>query len=432
MQRNNVLSPVVEEYISINKSGVENLLSATRNEFNVFNGPQNASVVKTAVIKQVETDGTLPKSSFSVNPDSYYKTQVSFGYNSSLDLTVQNKVNDIKQTFLWNYHHIYPVTQVNNADTNTIAYTSFEADDKGNFNYSGAPSGNSSDSAVTGKFRYSLAGGNITRAQLDANLSYIVSYWSLNGPQSVSGSSSATPGRVFGNWTYYEHLVNQPASGTITISGTGMIDELRLYPSHAKMVTYTYNPLIGITSQCDADNHITYYYYDEVSRLTLIRDQDKNIIKKIRYNRYDHPESNGNLIFYNSQQSQAFTRNNCAANYAGSSVTYTVNYGSYTSSASQTQADSLASADILANGQNYANTNGTCTIICNSTTCTGVDKKCVYGTCETGSKIYTASTLDRGTGLWTCTYHYQFSDCSITSDYTETSASSCTIGTPCR
>lgn len=42
-------------------------------------------------------------------------------------------------------------------------------------------------------------------------------------------------------------------------------------------------------------------------------------------------------------------------------VTYTVPAGKYTSTVSQAQADSLATADMLTNGQAYANTNGVCT-----------------------------------------------------------------------
>jgi YD repeat-containing protein len=49
------------------------------------------------------------------------------------------------------------------------------------------------------------------------------------------------------------------------------------------MITYTYEPLIGITSQSDINNRITTYEYDGLGRLSLIRDQDGNIIKKYQY-----------------------------------------------------------------------------------------------------------------------------------------------------
>lgn len=65
--------------------------------------------------------------------------------------------------------------------------------------------------------------------------------------------------------------------------------------------------------------------------------------------------------WYNAAQSATFTRNNCVAGYSGGSVTYTVNAGTYSSTISQADADQQATNDINANGQNYANTNGSCT-----------------------------------------------------------------------
>ncbi|WP_188938395.1 hypothetical protein, partial [Puia dinghuensis] len=65
------------------------------------------------------------------------------------------------------------------------------------------------------------------------------------------------------------------------------IDELRLYPTTAHMMTYTYSPLIGLTSECSPNNTITYYNYDGLNRLKFIRDMDGNILKTFEYN-YNH------------------------------------------------------------------------------------------------------------------------------------------------
>src|SRR6185437_7032164 len=54
-------------------------------------------------------------------------------------------------------------------------------------------------------------------------------------------------------------------------------------PATAQMTTYSYDPLIGITSQTDAGNRISYYEYDGLSRLKRIRDQDYNILKSFDY-----------------------------------------------------------------------------------------------------------------------------------------------------
>lgn len=66
-------------------------------------------------------------------------------------------------------------------------------------------------------------------------------------------------------------------------------------------------------------------------------------------------------IFYNTARSQDFTKQGCAVGETPSVVTYTVPANTYSSVISQAAADALAQADILANGQAYANLNGTCT-----------------------------------------------------------------------
>ena len=51
----------------------------------------------------------------------------------------------------------------------------------------------------------------------------------------------------------------------------------------ALVTTYTYKPLVGMTSNCDINNRISYYEYDGLGRLKVIKDQDGNVIKTIDY-----------------------------------------------------------------------------------------------------------------------------------------------------
>ena len=51
----------------------------------------------------------------------------------------------------------------------------------------------------------------------------------------------------------------------------------------AFVTTYTYAPLIGITSETDHNGKTIYYQYDSLNRLKLIRDKDNNIIKIFEY-----------------------------------------------------------------------------------------------------------------------------------------------------
>ena len=191
---------------------------------------------------------------------------------------------------IWDYTSLFPVAEVTNARQSDIAATSFEAEGSGNWIISSPV--RDATAAVTGKQSYNLSNGDITRAFLAPGGVYIVSYWSQTGSKTIAGgvvSVSTKAGRKSGSWTYYEHVVTlstvvNSGNGTvITISGNGLIDELRLYIPTAQMTTYTYDPLIGMTSKCDPNNGIVYYEYDALKRLALIRDQDGNIIKKIDY-----------------------------------------------------------------------------------------------------------------------------------------------------
>lgn len=190
---------------------------------------------------------------------------------------LQIKLRNKTQSLVWD--HDYLLATAVNAPVSEIAATSFESTAKGNWTYSGSTS--TDNTAPTGSKTYNLSGGTITKTQLDPNKQYIISYWSKNGQQNAGGT--VTTGLSLNGWTYFEHLVT-PASGNVEVSGSGVIDELRLYPKGALMSTYTYLPLTGMQTQCDANNRISYYEYDGFGRLVLIKDQDKNVLKKICYN----------------------------------------------------------------------------------------------------------------------------------------------------
>ncbi len=172
--------------------------------------------------------------------------------------------------------------QAVNAPLSDIAATSFESyGETGGFDFSGFVFSIPDTTAPTGK-AVGNTGTGISKTGLTPGKTFIVSYWSKSGVLSVNGSS-AVSGRSVNGWTYYEHKVTNPATGTITITGGTTIDELRLYPSDALMTTYTYEPLTGLSTQCDATNKINYYQYDDLKRLKLIKDQDGNTVKAFEY-----------------------------------------------------------------------------------------------------------------------------------------------------
>ena len=211
--------------------------------------------------------------------DSRYMDETIYNFSNGNPVQVLPRSGDTI-AYIWDYLNTEPIAKATNSSQSNIAYTSFEADGKGNWAFSGTPV--SDASSPTGSKCYGLSSGSISKTGLSSSATYVVSYWSKTGSSyTVTGSSSVKQGKTINGWTYFEHTAM--GNSTITVSGSGSIDELRLYPSTSLMTTYTYTPLLGMTSQCDADNRITYYFYDGLGRLKWIKDQDLNIIKTIQY-----------------------------------------------------------------------------------------------------------------------------------------------------
>lgn len=61
------------------------------------------------------------------------------------------------------------------------------------------------------------------------------------------------------------------------------LDQLRSYPN-TQVTTYTYDPLIGVTSMTDPRGQTIYYNYDSFNRLKNIKDSSGNIIEAYDYN----------------------------------------------------------------------------------------------------------------------------------------------------
>jgi hypothetical protein len=273
----------------------------------------------------------LPEQVYTKNGSNAYESRLHFyGYDNKANVISVSKENDIKSAYIWGYNQTYPIAQVAGAEVKDIFHTSFE-DSEGN-----SIDGESKTGKKSRKGGYSKALTGLT------NGSYFLSYWQKNT----------------NIWALQKNVIIV-SGNAYTISLSGQVDEVRFYPTTAQMITYTYDPLIGATSQCDANNRITYYEYDASNRVTLIRDQDKNIVKRFCYNYWGQAEDCN--YYYNVAKNGNFTRSNCGNGYTGSTVTYTVPAAKYSSTASQTAADQLAQNDVTANGQAYADSVGTCT-----------------------------------------------------------------------
>ncbi|MEJ0106575.1 MAG: DUF5977 domain-containing protein [Bacteroidota bacterium] len=197
--------------------------------------------------------------------------------------------------------------------------------------------------------------GNILELQKanDVKKTYI---WGYNKTYPVAEVAGVSYSSLIG--VLNQAVLDNPADDAAMRSE---LNKIRINFPSALATTFTYKRLVGMTSQTDVNNRTTYNEYDAFGRLSLIRDKDNNILKKICYNYAGQPEDCGIPSAWNNiQKSGAFTKNNCGSGYVGTSVTYTVAELAYNSTVSQAAADQLAQNDVDANGQNYANTTGTC------------------------------------------------------------------------
>ncbi len=176
-------------------------------------------------------------------------------YDNIGNIKDYEKENDVAVSYIWGYNKSLPIAQIKNATSSQVFYSGFE-EDLSNF----------SNEARTGRKSHS---GEYSIV-LPASGSFILSYWKKSGSNA---------------WGYYEQ---SNVSSNVTIGeSNSLIDDVRIYPKGAQMTSYTYDPGIGLTSSTDPNSVSSFYFYDSLGRLTYIKDDKGNILKKYLYNYKD-------------------------------------------------------------------------------------------------------------------------------------------------
>lgn len=297
------------------------------------------------------------------NPADLKETQ-KLTYNAAGKIIGMKDDGDRMVTNIYDYNDKFVIASAINADAvlDKCAYSSFETQNLGGWVLNGAASYITTN-AVTGNNSFSLSGSNNFTATLNAAKAYKISFWSTTAGIAITNATLVKSAPAINGFTYYEYNIAQGTSG-VTVSGTGTIDELRLYPATARMRTVTYDPLIGKTSECDENNRISYYEYDANGRLRFIKDDNRHIVKMYEYN-LATPKAGGPCVttYYNKAITERFRRMNCPAGYIGGVTTYSIAANTYSSTISQAIADLQAQYELDQLGQADANTNGTCYLI---------------------------------------------------------------------
>jgi hypothetical protein len=398
-------------------------------ETKTFKNTTQISLIKTNY--KVNTNNSVPDYVETALGNNTPKIKQRFEEYTSTGQPLQlKKESNINVSYVWSWNNDKPTFEATNAKFHQIAFTSFESfEGNGNWVLNGGEL--EFGFGFSGNQCYNLTNGNITNNLISSRnnpnvVNVVVEYWEKNG-SGTSTVNTQLPNILnsFNGWTHKKILL--PVTSIYTISGTAIIDDLRIYPENAIVKALIYQPGKGIIATADVNNRYNYFTYDGFNRLSTVKNQDGNIIKKICYKYDGQPEDCG--LFYSIAMSQSFIRNNCPPGETGSAVLFTVTSGMFTSAISQADADQQAQNYVNANGQAYANTNGSCTPVpsCGWTTCMsqGEAYQCINGVCEQGVQVYTSSYLDPNTGTIMCEYHYEYSDGSWSATYTVASGGYC-------
>ncbi|MDN5216387.1 hypothetical protein QQ020_30240 [Fulvivirgaceae bacterium BMA12] len=118
--------------------------------------------------------------------------------------------------------------------------------------------------------------GNITEAGL-----YTAYLWGYNGKYPVAeviGSTHASISALVNTNILQNPPSDQQLRTELNKIRTGLAN------TAAQVTTYTYDPLVGMTSQTDPNGQTIFYQYDDFNRLELIKDQAGNIVQQYSYN----------------------------------------------------------------------------------------------------------------------------------------------------
>jgi len=236
MLSRNILSPVIKQ--SNFKNSTSTFLNRQITNYNAF----TTDIIAPQTVQTQQGSGSV-------------ETRITYNaYDNKANVATVSKAGGPSVGYHWAYKQTYPVAQATNAANDEFFTENFEESSLSGIVTTGT--------AHTGHNYYN--GSYTTSDKLTPGYhsrSYLISYWSNSGSGWVYTAPVAYTGQTL----------------------TGNIDDVRIYPADAQVSTYTYDPLIGMTSTIDPKGETSYYEYDNFLRLMNVKDKDGNIIKHMDY-----------------------------------------------------------------------------------------------------------------------------------------------------
>jgi hypothetical protein len=315
-KNNNVLT---ESWQSVVTNGIEKVVSSTLTAYKHFNpGGLSGMYLPCETWKFVSSDGITNFVPAVFNAGAltkhagYFKTTSILAHDlagNPVSVTDNTKVN---KAYLYNTQLNLKTSEFVNAKHDEIIHSTFDYDgDFGNFYYT---IGSVVEPGHNSYKCYSLQAGNpltktITNATTNKNI--IFSCWLKEAAAAGNLTVTITPAggnpasytlayTVHNGWKYYEISIPKPAYPTVLTytvafqsSSAVKIDDVLLYPDNAALKTYsytlkTYGAIIGtkgvlLSAEGSNNGLVRQYEYDGRGRISIVRDQDENILELRNY-----------------------------------------------------------------------------------------------------------------------------------------------------
>jgi|GEM_PF-6112819 len=233
---------------------------------------------------KINQDGTM-------SIDSHYNLIATIdNYDNYDNIISYHKKEDLSHALIWGYNNTLPVAEAINASPNETFYTSFEPGKQNSNTYQPSNPIKNKDLSITGDYYYNTW-SDVFRVENIEPGEYLFSFWSDNSGNINTGTNISILDQDVSEpdqngFRLYTYKINSSGeSGNyVEITSWQKIDEVRIFPVDAQMITYSYDQLIGRNSVSDLNNITGYFEYDNMNRLTTISDQNRDIKNVYQYN----------------------------------------------------------------------------------------------------------------------------------------------------
>ena len=117
---------------------------------------------------------------------------------------------------------------------------------------------------------------------------HLVYIWGYNEKMPIAMIENATYTQVSSYVSNLQNLSNLDSEASSETNLRNALNSMRTSLisaiPNAQVTTYTYNPLVGVTSITDLRGKTVYYQYDSFNRLEQVKDHDGNILSATQYN----------------------------------------------------------------------------------------------------------------------------------------------------